>query len=143
GLIDPRGQIGNHLSADMHILTVDANVVGNLLHCIKRCDLEVAGLVSSAYASGISSLVEDEQELGAACIDMGGGATGISIFMKKHMIYSDSLRLGGDNITSDISQGLQVPMATAERIKTFYGGVVATGMDDRDMIEVGGDTGDW
>ena len=74
---------------------------------------------------------------------MGGGATGMSIFMKKHMIYSDSLRLGGDNITSDISQGLQVPMATAERIKTFYGGVVATGMDDRDMIEVGGDTGDW
>lgn len=143
GLIDPRGQIGNQLAADMHLLTVDAHVVGNLLHCIKRCDLEVAGLVSSAYASGISALVEDEQELGAACIDMGGGATGLSIFMKKHMIYSDSLRLGGDSITSDISQGLQVPMATAERIKTFYGGVVATGMDDRDMIEVGGDTGDW
>jgi cell division ATPase FtsA len=34
-------------------------------------------------------------------------------------------------------------MATAERIKTFYGGVVATGMDDREMIEIGGDTGDW
>ncbi len=143
GLSDPRGQIGNRLAADLHMLTVDAHVVGNLLHCIKRCDLEVAGLASSAYVSGISSLVEDEQELGAACIDMGGGATGLSIFIKKHMIYSDSVRMGGDSITADISQGLQVPLATAERIKTFYGGVVATGMDDRDMIEVGGDTGDW
>ncbi len=143
GLSDPRGQIGNRLAADLHMLTVDAHVVGNLLHCIKRCDLEVAGLASSAYVAGISSLVEDEQELGAACIDLGGGATGLSIFMKKHMIYSDSVRMGGDSITADISQGLQVPMATAERIKTFYGGVVATGMDDRDMIEVGGDTGDW
>jgi len=44
---------------------------------------------------------------------------------------------------ADISKGLSVPMATAERIKTFYGGVVATGMDDREMIEVGGETGDW
>jgi cell division protein FtsA len=143
GLSDPRGQIGNRLAADLHMLTVDAHVIGNLLHCIKRCDLEVAGLASSAYVAGISSLVEDEQELGAACIDLGGGATGLSIFMKKHMIYSDSVRMGGDSITADIWQGLQVPMATAERIKTFYGGVVATGMDDRDMIEVGGDTGDW
>ena len=85
------------------------------------------------------SLVEDEQELGAACIDMGGGSTGLSIFMKKHMIYADSVRLGGDHVTSDISKGLQVPLAVAERIKTKHGGVHATGMDDREMIEIGGD----
>ena len=52
-------------------------------------------LASSSYVSGISSLVEDEQDLGAACIDLGGGATGLSIFMRKHMIYSDAVRLGG------------------------------------------------
>ncbi len=143
GLNDPRGQIGNRLAVDMHVLTVDSAVIQNLLYCIKRCDLELAGLASSAYVSGISALVEDEQELGAACIDLGGGSTGLSIFVKKHMIYSDSVRLGGDHVTSDISKGLQVPLSTAERIKTFYGGVVATGMDDREMIEIGGDTGDW
>jgi cell division protein FtsA len=143
GLIDPRGQIGNELSCDMHMLTVDNQAIQNLAYCVKRCDLELAGLASSAYVSGISALVEDKQELGAACIDMGGGATGLSIFIKKHMIYADTVRMGGDHVTSDISMGLQVPMATAERIKTFYGGVVATGMDDREMIETGGETGDY
>ena len=143
GIPDPRGQMGQKLSADMHMLTVDSHSVANLLHCIKRCDLELAGLASSAYVAGTSSLVEDEQELGAACIDLGGGSTGVSIFMRKHMIYADAVRIGGDHVTGDISLGLQVPMAVAERIKTFYGGVVATGMDDREMIEVGGDTGDW
>jgi len=143
GLGDPRGQNGNTLAVDMHLLTVDTGVVENLLYCIKRCDLELAGLASSAYVSGIAALVEDEQELGAACIDMGGGTTGLSIFIKKHMIYADCVRMGGDHVTSDISKGLQVPLATAERIKTFYGGVVATGMDDREMIEIGGDSGDW
>lgn len=143
GLADPRGQIGNRLTTDMHMLTVDANAIQNIFYCIKRCDLELAGLASSAYVSGMSSLVEDEQELGAACIDLGGGSTGISVFMKKHMIYADSVRMGGEHVTSDISMGLQIPAATAERIKTFYGGVMATGMDDREMIEIGGDTGDW
>ncbi|WP_296425201.1 cell division protein FtsA [Yoonia sp.] len=143
GLADPRGQIGHRLTTDMHMLTVDATAIQNIFYCIKRCDLELAGLASSAYASGMSTLVEDEQELGAACIDLGGGSTGISVFMKKHMIYTDAVRMGGDHVTSDISMGLQIPAATAERIKTFYGGVVATGMDDREMIEIGGDTGDW
>jgi cell division protein FtsA len=143
GLGDPRGQIGNRLACDMHLLTVDASAVQNLLYCIKRCDLELAGIASSAYVSGISSLVEDEQELGAACIDMGGGATGVSIFIKKHMIYADSVRMGGDHVTADISKGLQVPLTTAERIKTRFGGVHATGMDDREMIDIGGDSGDW
>lgn len=143
GLSDPRGQIGHQLAADMHVLTVDADVIQNLIYCIKRCDLELAGLASSAYVSAISAMVEDEQELGAACIDLGGGSTGLSIFIKKHMIYSDTVRLGGDHVTSDISKGLQVPLATAERIKTLFGGVVATGMDDREAIEVGADSGDW
>jgi cell division protein FtsA len=143
GLSDPRGQMGQELSTDMHMLTVDGAAIQNLAHCVKRCDLELAGLASSAYVSGVSALVEDEQELGAACIDLGGGSAGISIFIKKHMIYADSVRMGGDHVTGDISMGLQVPQATAERIKTFYGGVVATGMDDREMIEIGGETGDW
>jgi len=143
GLIDPRGQIGQRLACDMHMLTVDTPVIENLIYCLKRCDLELAGLASSSYASGIAALVEDEQELGAACIDMGGGSTGLSIFIKKHMIYADTVRLGGGHVTQDISKGLQISTTVAERIKTFHGGVVATGMDDREMIEIGGETGDW
>jgi cell division protein FtsA len=143
GLADPRGQIGNTLAVDIHLLTVDTNAIENILYCVKRCDLELAGVASSAYVSAISSLVEDEQELGAACVDMGGGTTGVSVFLRKHMIFADCIRMGGDHVTSDISQGLQVPIHVAERMKTLYGGVVATGMDDREAIEVGGETGDW
>ncbi|WP_415184770.1 cell division protein FtsA [Phaeovulum sp.] len=143
GLGDPRGHVGNRLAVDMHLLTVDAAAIQNLVYCIRRCDLELAGVASSAYVSGIASLVEDEQELGAACIDMGGGATGVSVFIKKHMIFADAVRIGGDHVTSDIATGLRVPLATAERIKTFYGGIHATGMDDREMIELAGNSGDW
>ena len=143
GLNDPRGQVGQTLASDMHMVTVDHMAVKNLAQAVKRCDLELAGVASSAYASALSSLVEDEQELGSACIDFGGGATGLSVFLKKHMIYSDAVKLGGDHITADLSKGLSVPTAFAERVKTLYGGLVATGMDDRDMIDISSETGDW
>ncbi|NNU80016.1 cell division protein FtsA [Halovulum dunhuangense] len=136
GLIDPRGQIGARLSVDMHLLTVDAGPVHNILQCFRRCDLELAGLTVSGYAAGMSALVEDEQELGAACIDIGGGTASISIFVKRHMIYADAVPLGGHHLTSDICQGLDIPAASAERIKTLHGGVMATGLDDRELIEI-------
>ena len=143
GLADPRGQIGKELATDLHMLTVDQKVIADLANCVKHSDVELAGVASSAYVAGISSLVEDEQELGAACIDMGGGTTSISIFMKRHMIFADTIRMGGDHVTRDISMGLQIPHSLAERFKTRYGGVIATGRDDHDLIEISGASGDW
>jgi cell division protein FtsA len=143
GLGDPRGQAGRRLGCDLHLVSVQADVVHNLVACLKRCDVEVAGLAASAYVSGLAATVEDEQELGVACIDMGAGTTGISIFIKRHMIYADTVPLGGEHVTADIAMGLQVPVSEAERIKTRFGGVHATGRDDRETIPLGGDSGDW
>ena len=143
GLSDPRGQIGKYLSVDMHMLTIKEKTIQDLAYCVKRCDLELAGIASSSYMAGLSSLVEDEKELGAACIDLGGGSSNISIFWKKHMIFAETLKMGGELVTRDVSMGLQIPLSTAERIKTRNGGVVATGLDDREMIEIANETGDW
>ncbi len=143
GLSDPRGQAGRRLGCDMHLLSVDTDVVQNLVHCLKRCDVEVAGLAAAPYVAGRAALVEDEQELGAAAIDMGGGTTTLSIFIKGHMIYADTVRLGGDHITGDIAKLMGIPYSTAERIKTLHGGLVATSQDDRQRIEIGANSGDW
>ena len=79
----------------MHMLTIKEKTIQDLAYCIKRCDLELAGVASSSYISALSSLVEDEKELGAACIDLGGGSTNISIFWKKHMIFAETIKMGG------------------------------------------------
>ena len=136
-LVDPRGLIGSQLSVDMHLLTVKKQVMENLLNCVLRCDLELAGVASAAYASGLASLVEDERELGAVCIDLGGGCSSLSIFLRNHMVFSDTVRMGGDHLTMDIAKGLNVSFGTAERLKTLHGGVTITGADDRELIDLG------
>ena len=55
GLTDPRGQIGRDLACDMHLVTVGSTPLRNILHCIRRCDLELGGIVVSSYASGLAS----------------------------------------------------------------------------------------
>lgn len=132
---DPRGMAAKSLAVDIHAISVDRTPLRNLAASVRRCDLELAGVVASSYAAGLASLVEDEQKLGAACIDLGAGSTDISVFLRGHLIHSDSARLGGDHLTQDISVGLSMPATDAERIKTRHGGAIATGLDDRDLIE--------
>ncbi|WP_316015534.1 cell division protein FtsA [Roseobacter sp. HKCCA0434] len=142
GLTDPRGLTGSRLSVDMHMMTVSQESILNLVQVMRRCDLELSGLVHSSYASGLAAMTEDELELGGACIDLGGGSTGISIFMKRQMIYADAVPLGGDHVTRDICAGLEIATHTAERTKTLQGGLVATSRDDRDLIELPRDAHD-
>src|SRR5690625_6645228 len=92
-------------------------------------------MVSSPYASAMSALVEDEQRNGAICIDMGGGGTSFSVFLRDRLICVEQIRFGGHHVTGDIAAGLLMSQATAERIKTFHGGVVAPGAGDREMID--------
>jgi cell division protein FtsA len=143
GLADPRGQVGARLSVDMHMLTLADAPVYDLLECVQRCDLEVAGLSFSGFASGVSTLMEHEQQQGAAVVDLGGGATSIAVFMRKHMVYGDAVRLGGDHITNDICKGLQLGYDEAERIKTLHGGLLATGSDSGYDIEVPNPMAQW
>ncbi|MEM9736103.1 MAG: cell division protein FtsA, partial [Pseudomonadota bacterium] len=135
GITDPRGMTGRKLSVALHVMTVDARPLANLMECVRQCDLDLAGVVAAPYASGLAALIEDEQRTCAVCIDMGGGSTSFALFLRGQLLCADQVRFGGDHVTSDIAAGLMMRQATAERIKTLKGGVIATGADDREMID--------
>lgn len=135
GITDPRGMNADRLSVALHVLSVDARPLADLQECIRRCDLDLAGIVSAPYASAMSALVEDEQRAGAICIDMGGGGTSAAVYLRDHLVCVEHVRYGGGHVTGDIAAGLMMTRATAERIKTLHGGVIATGLDDREMID--------
>ncbi|MGF1446180.1 MAG: cell division protein FtsA [Pikeienuella sp.] len=135
GLTDPRGMTGKFLSIALHVVAVDARPLANLMECIRQCDLDLCGIVSAPYAAGLSALVEDEQRTGAICIEMGSSSTGVSVFLRDHLVCVEQIRFGGEHVTSDIAGGLMMRHALAERIKTLHGGVVPTSADDRQMFD--------
>ena len=145
GVRDPRGMIGDVLGVDMHVLTADVAPLRNLELCVNRAHLSVERLVATPYASGLSALVDDEAELGAACIDMGGGTTTISIFAEGRLVHADVLPVGGGHVTMDLARGLSTRRDHAERLKVMQGSALPVGDNDRDLVTIqpmGPDEGD-
>jgi cell division protein FtsA len=136
GVRDPRGMLAHRFGIDMHLVTVGVSVARNLMLAIERCHLDVAAMVASSYAAGLSTLSADEAELAAAVIDMGAGTTTIAVFDGGAFVHADGFALGGSHVTMDLARGLNARLADAERIKTLYGSVLAGGVDDRDVIAV-------
>ncbi len=133
---DPRGMFGDRLGASMHVVTAAASALRNLSTVVQRCHLDIEDLVVSPYASGLSTLVEDEMDLGVTLIDMGGGTTSLAVFFDGAVVHTDVAPIGGNHVTSDIARGLSTPLAEAERLKTLHGSATSGAIDERELIDV-------
>ena len=136
GYMDPRGISGTNLSVDVNTISIQSDIIKNMVSCLNKCDLSLAGIAIAPYLSGLSSLLEDEMELGVVCIDLGAASSSLSIFFRKNLIFSQSLRIGGQHITSDIMQAFQIPFLAAERLKVLHGGLLPANSDDRETLEL-------
>lgn len=136
GVEDPRGMICETLTARLHLVDAAQASLRNLGACLARCDLEVEELVSAPYAAGLATVVEDEKQLGATVIDMGGGTTSIAVFHEGHLVHTAQIPVGGWNVTNDLARGLSTPIAHAERLKTLHGGALAAHEDEKEWLPV-------
>jgi cell division protein FtsA len=136
GIADPRGMIGDALDAELTAASCDLAVVRNLMLVIERCHLRVAGVVASPYASGLSTLVDDEAELGAAVLYFGAGATTMAVFAGDRLAHVDALGVGGQHVTMDLARGLSVSLADAERLKTTYAACAFSPAEEREAITI-------
>ena len=92
GVRDPKGMFGEQLGVEMHVTSAAISPLRNLQTCVNRCHLNMVGIVFSPYASGLSTLVADELELGSICIDMGGGITSIAAFKDNEFIFGEPVK---------------------------------------------------
>ncbi len=136
GIQNPYGMSGQVMDIDIHMIDADFSHLKHISQCTEQNHLDIVSLCSTPYAAGLSTLVEDEIELGAIVIDMGAGVTSYSIFQSGRLLFTGGIRLGGQHITSDIAHGLTTSLADAERLKTLYGSALATISDDHEYIDV-------
>jgi cell division protein FtsA len=120
----------------MHAVAVRPSPLANLKLAVERCHLNVVGSLFGAYASGLATLSEDEKQIGATVIDMGGGTTSIAVFLEGHLVHSDVVPLGGVAVTSDIARTLAAPMSAAERTKTLYGAALGEMEGGTDVVSL-------
>lgn len=136
GIGDPRGMVGEKLGVDVAVISSETLAMRNIELAVNRCHLQVEALMATPYASGLATLVDDESQLGVACVDFGGATTTVSVFNDGHLVYADALAMGGHHLTLDIARNLSVSIEDAERLKTLYTSVLPGQQDEREMVPI-------
>ncbi|HEY2477037.1 MAG TPA: cell division protein FtsA [Candidatus Cybelea sp.] len=121
GVSDPIGMSGGRLEVDTHIVTGSTSFITNVLKCVERAGLETTGVVFEPLASSAATLLQEEKQVGVVLLDIGGGTTDIAVYSLGSAIYTATIPVGGNILTSDISLGLKTTLAEAEAVKKRLG----------------------
>ena len=132
---EPAGMYGEELGLQMSVVTVPKAIVKNLVECVGRAHIGVTSMIPSAIASGSGTLIDDEIENGAICIDMGAGVTAVSAYLNGSPAWLGLVPAGGSLVTKDIAQGIGTTFAAAERLKSVYGTANLDGPGLNEKIE--------
>lgn len=141
GVLNPIGMLGRKLEADFHIIHGVATRIKNSVRCVKEVGPEVLDVVYNPLATAQVLLDQNQKSLGALVVDFGGGTIDYLVYSDGAVRQSGSLAIGGDHITNDISLGLRIPMAKAERLKVEEGSVIIGGSRPGETITLKDETG--
>ena len=138
GLDDPIGVLGIQLSSVFNVITGNSQHIRNVARCVRRCRLEMDGLLLEPIASAEVVLDAREKETGVALIDIGGGTTDIAVFINGILRHIAVIPIGGDVITDDIKAVFKITKEEAEILKIKHGSCVPNRGNENHVISVPG-----
>ena len=136
GIRDPVGMHGYRLEVETHIITASETSVENIRQCVSAARVDVSEFVLNPLASAEVVLTETERQMGVVVCDIGGGTTDMAIFINGDVWHTAVLSVGGNHITSDIAQGLRLPMTQAEELKVQHGHAVPKESDSQEFFTI-------
>lgn len=128
---DPIGIFTDILEAELDVIIADKQVVKTIGLAMQKAGLMIDGIVINGFSLKDIVLTDEEKEKGVLLLDIGAGNIDISVFRGNGIIYTDSIPIGGDTITNDISVGLDISYQEADKLKKQYG-LASTAYIDND-----------
>ena len=132
---DPVGNLSSSFTISAQVILASKDYVRQLNNIFKKTGLEIDGIVPITLAE--RNLILDKNELhdNIMLLDIGAGNTDIGVFEGSTFVYTNSIPLGGDNITSDIALVLNISEEEADKLKRQYGLALKSFIDnDNDII---------
>lgn len=133
---DPVGMYGQRLDMETHIVSGSLTAVQNLTQCVEGAGVQVEALVLSPMAAAEAVLEEEEKRQGIIVADIGGGTTGIAVFVDGAVFHTSVLPVGGYHLTHDLVAGLRAPFSAVEELKTEYGSALPSQINPEDVVEL-------
>lgn len=132
---DPVGNLSSSFTLKAQIILADKEYVRQISSIFKKVGIDVDGLVPVTLAE--RNLILDVNELtdNIMLLDIGAGNTDVGVFEGSSFVYTNTIPLGGDNITNDISVVLNISEEEADKLKRQYGLALRSFIDnDNDVL---------
>ena len=132
---DPVGSLSSNFTISAQVILAEKDFVRQLTTVFKKAGLEIDGIVPTSLAE--RNLILDKNELydNIMLLDIGAGNTDIGVFEGSTFVYTNSIPVGGDNITNDVSLVLNISEEEADKLKRQYGLALKSFIDnDNDII---------
>ncbi len=123
---EPLGKKCKKLGISCMNLMVDDRVHNKLNESFIKNKILVKSFFDSGVASAYGCLTESEKQGGSICIDIGASTTKTTAFLNGKIVYHRIISIGGNDVTNDISHGLQIPEESSELIKIIHGTINPT-----------------
>ncbi|MGC8851598.1 MAG: cell division protein FtsA [Minisyncoccia bacterium] len=117
---DPSGMKGLRLEVECLLIDAFSMAMRNLNRVSDTLGMKFNYIITP-YAGAEWSLSNQDKDLGAVAIDLGGGTTGMCVYEEGELIDLKVFPVGGNNITNDIAVGLKTYVDIAEKIKLKEG----------------------
>ena len=132
---DPVGNLSASFTIDAQVILAEKDFVRQLTSIFKKAGLEIDGIVPITLAERNRILDKNEMHDNIMLLDIGAGNTDIGVFEGNSFIYTNSIPVGGDNITNDIAVVLNITEEEADKLKRQYGLALKSFIDnDNDII---------
>lgn len=95
----------------------DEQRIADHLHLVAGFGLEVQQLIPSSLASGLMVTTPEERRHGVLVIDIGAGTTDFVLYRDGEPHATGVVAVGGGHFTNDLSIGLRLSSAEAEKLK--------------------------
>ena len=135
---DPKGMAGVKIEANFHIITAKSAAVKNIIRCVTKAGLKPKDLILEPFASAEAVLDNDELQEGVCLVDIGGGTTDIAIFLDGIIRHTAVIPFGGNVITKDIKQGIQILEKQAEMLKVKFGSAMSSSTKENVIVSIPG-----
>ena len=131
---DPVGSLSSSFTIKAQVVLAEKEYMKQLSNIFRKADIDIDGLVPITLAE--RSLVLDGNELNdnVMLLDIGAGNTEIGVFEGLSFTYTNTIPLGGNNITNDIALVLNISEEEADRLKRQYGLALKSFIDNDNEI---------
>jgi len=134
----PENLVGQKLEVGYWTVLGSEQQIADNIHTISGFNLEVHEVVLSSLASGFIVTTLEERQHGVLVLDIGGGTTDFVFYLDGAPQTTGVLPVGGGHFTNDLSIGLRLRFAQAEKLKLRYGRALVQNKNETEKVWLDG-----